>query len=110
MAVLVLVALAGGAVYAARLYLFPFRNCRHCGGNGRKPSRLNRRSYGLCHHCAGNGHVLRPGARLVHKAVLTARPPQVRARLHQQDREAIERSGPPRHPAALRELPWRDVS
>jgi hypothetical protein len=110
MAVLVLAVLAGGAVYAARLYFFPFRDCRRCGGTGRKPSRLNRRSYDLCRHCAGNGHVLRPCARLVHRAVLTARSPQVRARLHQQDREGIERSASPRRPAARRELPWRDVS
>lgn len=110
MAVLVLIVLAGGTAHAVRLYLFPFRNCRHCGGTGRKPSRLNRRNYDLCRHCAGNGHVLRPGARLVHRAILTARSPQVRARLRQQDREAIERSAPPHRPAARRELPWRDAS
>lgn len=108
MAVLILVVLIGGTVYAARLYLFPFRDCKHCGSTGRKHSQLNRRTYDLCKHCAGNGHVLRPGARLIHKAVLTARSPAARSRLWQQDREAAERSAPPRLTAARRELPTRE--
>jgi hypothetical protein len=109
MAVLVLVVLIGGTVYAVRLYFFPFRDCRRCGGTGRKHSGLSRRSYDLCRHCAGNGHVQRPGARLLHKSVLTARSPAARSRLWQKDRDAIDRSAPPRRTAARRELPGRDI-
>jgi hypothetical protein len=109
MAVLLLVTLIGGAVYAVRLYFFPFRDCRRCAGTGRKHSGLGRRSYDLCHRCAGNGNVLRPGARLLHKSVLTARSPATRSRLWQKDREAAERSAPPRRTAARRELPGREL-
>ena len=108
MAVLIIIVLACGAAQAVRLYLFPFRDCRHCGGTGRKHSQLNSRSYALCKHCAGNGRVLRPGARLVHKSVLTARSPAARNRLWQQERRAIERSAPPARTAARRELPLRE--
>lgn len=95
MTIIALIALAAGAVAVARLYLFPFRHCRRCGGTGRKHSRLNRRTYALCPRCAGTGRTMRPGARLVHHAVLGARSPQARARLHVRDAEAADRTQVP---------------
>jgi hypothetical protein len=85
MTLIILITLALAAGQLARLYLFPFRRCRGCGGTGRKHSRLNRRNFALCPYCQGNGRVLRPGARLVHRAVLGARSPQARARLRTRD-------------------------
>jgi hypothetical protein len=99
MTLIALIALAAGAIAVARLYLFPFRHCRRCGGTGRKHSRLNRRTFALCPHCGGNGRVLRPGARLVHRAALGARSPQARARLAVRETEAAERARVPGTPA-----------
>jgi hypothetical protein len=80
MATLILIIFAAALFWAAGVYLFPFRNCRHCGGTGRKTRRLNRRHFDLCNRCAGTGAVHRPGARLVHRATLTARTQLARQR------------------------------
>ena len=95
MTLIILIALGAVAVALTRLYLFPFRHCRRCGGTGRKHSRLNRRTFGLCPHCAGTGRTMRPGARLVHRAALGARSPQARARLHVRETEAADRTHVP---------------
>jgi hypothetical protein len=99
MALIVLIALGAAAIALARLYLFPFRHCRRCGGTGRKHNRLNRRTFSLCSRCAGTGRILRPGARLLHRAALGARSPQARARLQVRDTEAAERTQAPGRPA-----------
>jgi hypothetical protein len=99
MTLIVLIALGAAAVQLARLYLFPFRHCRRCGGTGRKHSRLNRRTFALCSHCAGTGRVLRPGARLVHRAALGARSPQASERLRRRDTETADRTQTPGRPA-----------
>jgi hypothetical protein len=99
MTLIILIALGAAAVALARLYLFPFRHCRRCGGTGRKHSRLNRRTFSLCPHCDGTGRVLRTGARLVHRAALGARSPQARARLQVRETEAAERTQAPGAPA-----------
>lgn len=103
MTLIALIALAAGAVAVARLYLFPFRHCRRCGGTGRKHSRLNRRTFSLCPRCTGTGRTMRPGARLVHRAALGARSPQARARLHVRETAAAERTQTPGH--AARQFP-----
>jgi len=95
MTLIALITLAAVAVTLARLYLFPFRHCRRCGGTGRKHSRLNHRTYALCPHCAGTGRTMRPGARLVHSAAHGARSPQARARLAVRDAEAADRTHVP---------------
>jgi hypothetical protein len=99
MTLIVLIALGAAAVALARLYLFPFRHCRRCGGTGRKHGRLNRRTFSLCARCAGTGRTLRPGARLVHRAALGARSPHARARLQVRQTEAAERTQTPGRPA-----------
>ena len=99
MAVLILIALGALAVNAARLYLFPFRNCKKCGGTGRKYSRLNRRTFDTCPACAGAGQTLRPGARAIHKAVLSARSPAARDRLRRRETGTTERTQVPGRPA-----------
>jgi hypothetical protein len=95
MALLILIALAAIAVYLGRLYAFPFKNCRHCGGTGRKHSRLNRRAFSVCAGCAGNGRTLRTGARMLHRTVLEARSPATRDRLRRRDTQAAERAALP---------------
>jgi hypothetical protein len=95
MAVIILIALGLAAAQLIRLYLFPFRACKRCGGTGRKHSRLNRRTFGLCTHCDATGRVLRPGARMVHRAALAARSPHARDRLRVRQAEATERTQTP---------------
>jgi hypothetical protein len=74
MATLILLALGAAAVWAAGLYLFPFRHCRKCGGTGRTQ---------------------RPGSRLIHRAALTARTELARQRADRADRKAAERAAAP---------------
>jgi len=107
MTIVVLIAFGAAALALARLYLFPFRNCRRCGGTGRKHSRLNRRTYALCPRCAGTGRTMRPGARLVHRAVLGARSPQARARLAVRETEAADRT---QVPGTARQFPTNERS
>lgn len=104
MAVIILIALAAAAAQVIRLYLFPFRACRRCGGTGRKHSRLNRRAFALCPHCGGTGRVLRTGSRMVHRAILAARSPQARDRLRRREAHAAERTQVPGQPTR-RQLP-----
>ena len=109
MGLLILIALGAAAFQVARLYLFPFKGCTRCGGTGRKHSPLNRRNFGLCSRCDGTGRVLRPGARIIHRAVLAARSPQARDRLRRRDFEAIERTTTPGH-TDRRQLPTTERS
>jgi DnaJ-class molecular chaperone len=95
MTIVLLLALAAAVVWAAGVYLFPFRHCRKCGGTGRKVRRLNRSHFDLCRRCAGTGRVQRPGARLVHRAVLTARNETARQRQQRAARKAAERASVP---------------
>lgn len=104
MTLIVLIALGAAAAQVIRLYLFPFRDCPRCGGTGRKYSRLGRRSFSLCPHCDGDGRVLRPGARMLHRAVLSARSPQARDRLRRRVTTATERTQVPGRPPR-RQLP-----
>jgi hypothetical protein len=95
MGVLFLLILGAAVFWAAGVYLFPFRDCRKCGGTGRKTRALNRAHYALCPRCAGTGRVHRPGARHLHRAALSARTPAARARFEARARWAAERSGVP---------------
>ena len=95
MATLILLALGAGAVWAAGLYLFPFKHCRKCGGNGRKIRKLNRGHFALCPRCAGTGRTQRPGSRLIHRAALTARTELTRQRNARRDQRAAERAAAP---------------
>lgn len=95
MGVLFLLILGAAVFWAAGVYLFPFRDCRKCGGTGRKTRTFNRAHYALCPRCAGTGRVRRPGARLLHSAALSARTPAARARHEARDRRAAERADAP---------------
>jgi hypothetical protein len=95
MATVILIALGAAAVWAAGLYLFPFRHCRKCGGTGRKVRKLNRGHFALCPRCAGTGRAQRPGSRLIHRAVLTARTELARQRADRRARNAAERAAAP---------------
>lgn len=70
---LILLALGAAAVWAASAYLVPFRDCRACGGTGRKGRAFRPGHTALCGRCGGSGHVPRPGSRLMHRAALSAR-------------------------------------
>jgi len=94
-AILFLLAIAMAAFWAAGVYLFPFRDCRKCGGTGRKTSKLNHSHYKLCTRCAATGRVQRPGARRLHRAALSARGPAARLRQEARSQRAAERSGAP---------------
>ena len=95
MAIVILITLGAALLWAAGLYLFPFRHCRKCGGTGRKIRKLNRSHFALCNRCAGTGRVQRRGSRLIHRAALTARTEYARARADRRDRKAAERAGAP---------------
>jgi hypothetical protein len=96
MATGLLFVLAAACIWAAGVYVFPFRHCPRCGGNGRKTRRINRRHFDLCKRCAGTGRVQRTGSRLIHRAVLSARSELARERLRRRDRRATERATAPR--------------
>lgn len=64
--VLMTLILLGG--YALFVFIRPQANCRRCRGWG---ARGRRRS--ACRRCGGTGTRFRPGARLVHRAILTIR-------------------------------------
>ena len=98
MATAVLFILAAAMFWAAGAYLFPFRDCRKCGGTGRKVRKLNRSHFALCARCAGTGRVQRIGSRLVHRAVLTARTELARQRADRRERRAAERAAAPATP------------
>jgi len=93
---LFLATLAAAAVWAGGAYFFPFRDCRKCGGTGRKVRHLNRSHYALCPRCAGTGSVRRPGARLVHRTVFAIRSQSARARHEARERRAADRAAPDR--------------
>lgn len=95
MFIVFLIVLAAAVFWAAGVYAFPFRACRKCGGTGRKLRRLNRSHFDLCTRCGGTGRVQRPGARLVHRAALTARTELARQRRQRADRKTAERTTPP---------------
>jgi hypothetical protein len=98
MAVVILIALGAALLWAAGLYLFPFRHCRKCGGTGRKVRKLNRGHFALCNRCAGTGRVQRLGSRLIHRATLTARTEYARSRADRRDRKAADRAALPEPP------------
>jgi hypothetical protein len=66
--------LAGVVLLAGRivlLYLRPERDCRWCGGKGRRLTLILRRKR-ACWRCKDDGHVWRLGARTVRKGHLAA--------------------------------------
>jgi hypothetical protein len=98
MATLILLALGAAVFWAAGVYLFPFRDCRKCGGTGRKTRTFNRSHFNLCGRCAGTGRIQRPGSRLIHRAALSARTRQGRQRIEASGRRAAERAAAPMPP------------
>jgi hypothetical protein len=50
-------------VYALACWLWPFANCPHCRGSGRRRSPSGKR-FGKCRWCRGTGYPLRLGRRL----------------------------------------------
>ncbi len=57
---LTLTALAVTLCYAVACWIWPFRNCRTCGGDGKKRSPSGR-AFRLCRRCTGTGRRLRAG-------------------------------------------------
>jgi hypothetical protein len=98
MATVTLIILAAALLWAAGVYLFPFRHCRKCGGTGRKIRKLNRSHFALCGRCAGTGRVQRLGSRLIHRAVLTARTELARHRADRREQRAADRAAAPMPP------------
>ena len=93
MVTILLIVLAAAVGYVASVYVFPFRQCGRCGGSG-----STRRRFDLCKRCTGTGRVHRPGARQVHRAVLSARSELARERQRRRDRTADERTRSLRRP------------
>jgi hypothetical protein len=92
---LILLILAAAVLWAAGVYLFPFRHCRKCGGTGRKVRKLNRSHFALCTRCAGTGRLQRTGSRLIHRAALIARTELSHQRTDRRERRAAARAAAP---------------
>jgi hypothetical protein len=60
----VVVALGLAAVYAYRVWRYPFVPCARCNG-GRKFARGRSRAYRRCKSCGGSGEKVRPIRRLL---------------------------------------------
>ena len=69
---LVLAVLALAAWWFVSRWRWPYRPCPRCQGSGRNRG-SNRRRHGDCKRCGGTHRVQRPGARLVHRAILVIR-------------------------------------
>lgn len=65
--VVVLVVLA--AVWAVRVWLWPFARCPRCEGSGRNIG-SNGKRWGTCRRCKGTGRRQRLGARLIHRIIV----------------------------------------
>ena len=65
---LIAVALAAGAIYAAgyaiSIRLHPWRPCRRCGESGKHRGSIFTRSFRACARCGGTGRELRRFARI----------------------------------------------
>jgi DnaJ-class molecular chaperone len=70
MAVLILIVLLAAGGYAGSLYLWPFRPCMRCGGNGRNKG-SNRKKFGECRRCKGTGRRRRIGAKTIHRSAVS---------------------------------------
>jgi hypothetical protein len=57
---LILAALALTLGYAVACWIWPFKACRKCGGDGKKRSPSGR-AFRLCRRCTGTGRRLRAG-------------------------------------------------
>jgi ribosomal protein S14 len=90
-----LIAMAAFACWAVSAYVYPFRPCGRCGGTGRKKGSTRRR-FDLCRRCDGTGRVQRPGSRAAHRTVLSVRSEIAKQRQRRRDRNAEQRSTPPR--------------
>jgi DnaJ-class molecular chaperone len=66
---MVLLLLAGIAVYFGHCYVFPRRDCRRCKGSGKIRSGTVRRTFYPCPRCSGDGWQLRRGSRLLGKSL-----------------------------------------
>jgi hypothetical protein len=69
-AVLGLTGLAGW--FAVSRWRWPYKPCSSCKTTGRNRG-SNKKRHGDCKRCGGTRRVQRPGARLVHRAILTIR-------------------------------------
>jgi len=68
----VVAALLAGAGYATWAYLHPWRDCPRCKATGRNRLSTPRRR-GKCRRCKGTREVRTLGARVLHRAVRSAR-------------------------------------
>jgi hypothetical protein len=69
---LILAAAATAVVYAVWAYFHPFRDCPRCKGSGRNRLSTKRRR-GRCWRCKGTREIRTLGARMLHRAVRSAR-------------------------------------
>jgi hypothetical protein len=92
--IVILLALAAAAGYAASLYLWPWRTCPRCGG-----TRLNRgstrRRIGMCTRCSGTGRTRRLGATAVHRFYWSALGGQFHERRRARLARRRQRAEPP---------------
>ena len=83
---LILAVIAGAAIWAGRLYLFPFGPCPKCKGTGHIKRGPRRRP--VCPRCKGQRRIQRTGSRTVHRlARRIRRGRQAAARYQQEDRD-----------------------
>lgn len=52
------------ACYTVACWLFPWANCRRCGGDGKLRNPLARHTFRLCARCDGTGRRVRIGRRI----------------------------------------------
>ncbi|GAA4306309.1 hypothetical protein ACFQY7_56375 [Actinomadura luteofluorescens] len=95
MVTLLLLAMAGSALWAVSVYAYPFRPCSRCEGSGRKHGSTRRR-FGPCNRCGGTGRTQRLGSRTAHRTVLSVRSEMAKERQRKRDHKATERATHPR--------------
>ena len=78
---LILAIIAAAAIWAGRLYLFPFGRCPKCKGRGN--IRRGRRRP-VCPRCKGKRRIQRTGSRTVHRAARRIRHGRQAAARYQQ--------------------------
>ena len=50
--------------YVSACVTWPFKNCRRCEGNGKRPALFGGKAFRICRRCNGTGRRLRTGRKV----------------------------------------------